>query len=577
MKLLQLEIFNFRNLNEQKISFNENCNFIVGDNNLGKTNILTLINTIFRNTYRTNFVEDDFTVITKPIEVIFSLKLSDIEVGLFEDLFDSEEENIITIKAIQSGIDEYLEYYHVDSNLKISPSTIKCVNYLYYDSQRDPNKELTFDKAKGVGRFLNHLVSINLKQKGETEIDFIDKGKTDDILVDINTQLCKIKAFKDYNIDAKLEENIENLVAKLFLLKDRDNRVLSQTGYGVQFLTIISLFILDRLLNIGKLKSRKGIFEKDEKKSISLIIGLDEPEIHLHPYLQRSLIKYIQNILKNKDSDFSEILKEAFDIDFFIGQSIIATHSPNVLLKNHREIIRIYEHNGKIEIVSGESLTLNHKLGRHLQIQFPFIKEAFFARAALIVEGDSELASFQKFALKINENYDFDELGIALIQAGGEGSIPPLIELFTKFKIPSLGMIDKDISNVASSTIKITHSRNFECEILALIDQGKIEVLENILEEYDSLGKERVMQKKALKKNQTKYPGVLDQNITLANTKYLNIAEDNLELKKIWFLTWLIVNKNILLGGIIGNNLSVDDIPQCYVDIIEEIVALSTS
>ncbi|MBK8823125.1 MAG: AAA family ATPase [Anaerolineales bacterium] len=42
----------------------------------------------------------------------------------------------------------------------------------------------------------------------------------------------------------------------------------------------------------------------NSEKHISMVLGLDEPEIHLHPYLQRSLIKYVSEILENKDSDF---------------------------------------------------------------------------------------------------------------------------------------------------------------------------------------------------------------------------------------------------------------------------------
>lgn len=39
-----VEIINYRNLTGKKIKFNENLNFIIGENNIGKTNILELIN-----------------------------------------------------------------------------------------------------------------------------------------------------------------------------------------------------------------------------------------------------------------------------------------------------------------------------------------------------------------------------------------------------------------------------------------------------------------------------------------------------------------------------------------------------
>ena len=47
MKIKKIFIENYRNLNAIEISFEESCNFIVGENNLGKSNILKLLNIIF--------------------------------------------------------------------------------------------------------------------------------------------------------------------------------------------------------------------------------------------------------------------------------------------------------------------------------------------------------------------------------------------------------------------------------------------------------------------------------------------------------------------------------------------------
>jgi hypothetical protein len=102
----------------------------------------------------------------------------------------------------------------------------------------------------------------------------LDLTKASGLIAEVNSVLCKIKAFKDYNINAQLEEDIENLLSRLFLLKDTEGRHLHQSGYGVQFMAIISLFIYEKLLNIGKLK--KGVFGEDGSKTISIVIGLGE-------------------------------------------------------------------------------------------------------------------------------------------------------------------------------------------------------------------------------------------------------------------------------------------------------------
>lgn len=44
MRIKDISVENYRNLNSATITFDESCNFIVGENNLGKSNILNLLN-----------------------------------------------------------------------------------------------------------------------------------------------------------------------------------------------------------------------------------------------------------------------------------------------------------------------------------------------------------------------------------------------------------------------------------------------------------------------------------------------------------------------------------------------------
>lgn len=67
MRIKDISVENYRNLNSATITFDESCNFIVGENNLGKSNILNLLNIIFT---RRGFVYDDFNDANLPITVI---------------------------------------------------------------------------------------------------------------------------------------------------------------------------------------------------------------------------------------------------------------------------------------------------------------------------------------------------------------------------------------------------------------------------------------------------------------------------------------------------------------------------
>lgn len=567
MQIRKLIIENFRNLDTAEVSFDENCNFIVGENNLGKSNIFNLLNIIF--TKRT-FAIDDFSDKTKPINIEFQLKLSDEEIGHFEDLFDLDDYSLINIISRQLTPDDNIEFYHKETDTYISHRVIRSINYIFYDSLRNPLSEINFDKRRGVGKFLTKIVKDFLSNRKLTTKDLINTDKTNELLSDINTKLSKIKAVKDYDLAANIDDNIIELITKLISIKDKQGYELTKSGYGVQFLLLVILSILDKLQFIMEQRGEKGIFENEEnaERSISLILGLDEPEIHLHPYMQRSLIKYLNKIINNDNSDFKSLVKELFGIDKFIGQIIIATHSPSIILNNYKQIIRLYKNENDIKIISGCNISLNEQLEKHLLLHFPFIKEAFFSRCVIFVEGDSEFGSFPYFGLKCG--IDFDDFGMSVIQAGGK-SIIQLLDLAERFGIPAVGIKDSDgdSSPTGRDNFFKTRKRDFEDELMFLIDEDQESILRDIIIEYDPQGENRELDKKAINNRAYKKYGYLPEPIEY-NLKLSDIDKDNVvHLKlKAFYVTWFSINKSQPLGKLIGMKLDKSNIPHVYKDVI---------
>jgi len=567
MKITKLEIHNYRNLDGVKISLEENCNFIVGENNLGKSNLLSLINMLF--TSRA-FKPDDFKDVSLPVEVNFQLKLAPIEIGHFQDLFDLDDYSLINITARQDNTDDNIVFFHSETTTYIQPSVVKCLNYIHYDSLRNPVAEINFDKGKGVGRFLRNIISQYLKNNGISDADFLDDTKVTELLGSINEKIVKIKSFKDFGIRASTEDDAENLLSKIVVLKDGKGDSFLKTGYGVQFLILVTLSVLEKLHAIRTQRGDRGIFEDETRgtRSISLIIGLDEPEIHLHPYMQRSLIKYLNSVITNNNDEFKTLIKELFDIDEFIGQVIVVTHSPNILLNDYKQIIRFYSEAGVTKIISGSQFTLGEQLHKHLYLHFPFIKEAFFSRCAIFVEGDSEFSSFPLFGKKLST--EFDDLGICVIQAGGD-SIPQLIELATKFGIPSVGVTDKD-DGANPPTLPNhyeTNLRDFEAELISLIDSDKESILRAILCAYDSQGINRTMEVKSLNKRAFSKHGIGAAPFT-SPLKLADIASTDTANLKAFYITWFSVCKSYPLGLLIGEHLSLAEIPAIYQTVITE-------
>lgn len=46
MRIICAKVHNYRNINHIEVAFNPACNYIIGENNLGKSNFLSLLNTV---------------------------------------------------------------------------------------------------------------------------------------------------------------------------------------------------------------------------------------------------------------------------------------------------------------------------------------------------------------------------------------------------------------------------------------------------------------------------------------------------------------------------------------------------
>ena len=571
MKITHIKIKNYRNLDGVEIFFHPDINFIVGENNLGKSNLLKLLNILF---YKNNFNEDDFYDNSKPIEIHLSLYLAEVEKGIFDDFFDPHDSTCLNLVAVQETVDEKLEFKHRESSTSISSSRLKTVNYIEYDSLRNPSSELKFDKSKGAGRFLNHIILNYLGSQQIQDLDFIDRDKLDAMLLFVTQNLQKIKPFNDFSIKAILEDNQENLLAKLILLANDKGQRLEQLSYGVQFLTLIPLSLLEKLLYLSSRPSFNRSIIEDEstlEKLIPILIGLDEPEIHLHPYAQRALVKYLNKVISNNDVGFTDLLRSLFSIDKLIGQILIVSHSPSILLDDYRQIIRFYlnSNDSQLSVKSGSTISLDTRTEKQLLRNLPYVKEAFFSKTIILVEGDSELGAFPVFAERME--LDLDELGISIIEAGGSESVVPLMDLFKQFGIPSVGVIDSDKKSLYEprniDNLFFTQGQDFEEDLYAnfeLIDYVKYMELEYPSKIRFLIGKARNI-------------GIEVEPQSQLCPQFNAIPQEEIEnLKaeaKEEILKSLKTQKTVIKGRELGHYVTL--IPQVYQDVINKAVELS--
>ncbi len=570
------------------IEFDENMNFIVGENNLGKSNLLQLLKILFK---KSSFSENDFTNKSKPIEIEFSLKLQSFEIGHFSDLFDPQDKDIISIICRQSIEDDYMQFFHKESKVNISRYAIQGINFVYYDSLRNPSSEVTFDRRRGIGKFLNKIISSYLSDQNSDLEHFLNKKEIEPIINEINSKLEKLRIFTRFSIKAEEESSLIDILSKIIVLKDANKQHLDKIGYGVQFFILIILSILEQIDTVMNSKRVKAVFNKEDKdgnkKYISIVIGLDEPEIHLHPHMQRSLVGYMKEIVSNKNGSFTQLIKDLWEIDGFDGQIIIVTHSPNIISDDYHQVIRIYSsEKDHIEVKSGQLVNLSLQSEKHIHLQFPFIKEAFFSRGVIFVEGESEIGALRLFANTMGVN--LDEHGISVIKTSGKNSMEPLMKVVEDFGIKGVGIVDRDDEPKESSLdekprenntkLFLTNKRDFEEELVSkLLENGNESKLRSIVKEYDNKEESSIIIQKAtinkhLFKNDTPKYSIVSTKVD----KDLKLKDCTSDELKYFYLTWFLLRKTRELGRLIGQKLDKDDIPEIYKTVINEAIGINS-
>lgn len=116
MRISKLRIENYRNLDGVAISFDEDVTYIVGENNLGKTNVLDLLNTIFN---QATIGEEDFADTEKRSGAVVTLKMDEDEIGISGPDIDPTTGNTITVCAFADDPDSRIEFVAEESGEKI--------------------------------------------------------------------------------------------------------------------------------------------------------------------------------------------------------------------------------------------------------------------------------------------------------------------------------------------------------------------------------------------------------------------------------------------------------------------------
>jgi hypothetical protein len=136
------------------------------------------------------------------------------------------------------------------------------------------------------------------------------------------------------------------------------------------------------------------------------ILLVDEPELSLHPQPQKALLRTIQGLN---------------------SQFVLVSHAATLLDRaDARQLIRLYRDAGKVKAARPTTLTVPEAV-RLARFTTSENAEAFFARAVVLVEGQSDKFALEAVAAKKKRNLDAD--GVTIVAMRGAGGIGTFLSL----------------------------------------------------------------------------------------------------------------------------------------------------
>ena len=575
MHVKHIDIENYRNIGGCSIDFAWPATYIVGENGLGKTNLLQLINAIFN---RSTLREEDFTDSTLELTVTIELVLADYEIGLFNDYADSADSHQITIEGVVENPESEFKFLHKETGEEISGPLVRRVCYFLLESFNADSRMLDYSKDRGVGRVLTRGLTKYQEDCGLSTLDFFDASRLQGLVTYLDSTLQKLTILTDYGIHAGVDESESGALGSIVTLTDSNNLHFRYASSGVQYIALAVMQILESIMKLPKRKLEQSVFtDATGSKVLSVILALDEPEIHLHPYMQRTLTKYLEGMASGSDDQFNSLLKEYFDIDSIKAQLIVVTHSPSIVPQDYKKIVRFsFDKQSGLSVKVGTQMQVQSREETRLVALFDTVKEALFSRSVIVVEGESEQMSLPGFAEKLG--FDLDARGIVVVNSRGKNSVPGVCKLLREFGLPVYSIVDRDEKKAnVSGNDRTTNERDFEAEVIeAVFNSSCQDLFIKILEQCESCGRSKLLQADQLANSTKNYLSKQFANYKFVDMDFTGSRFDDKfaddPLTRLMMYSWMSSQKGILFGRLLGKLLPVNAIPQCYSSLIKAVI-----
>jgi len=327
---------------------------------------------------------------------------------------------------------------NLSEDLKVTKTSAlgELINWLSSSVSKEIKEEF---KVKTNALVKELIAKIDTTEDGESKIEKINKALNDNIGFDIGCSL-------ELKFGSPEIQDVVFPQPKVFA-NDGYNSELTEKGHGIQRLALFSLLRTYNTFDFGKKSTESNI-----------IIGIEEPEIYLHPPLKRATYNLLREISKGSDQvvytthDSLFISVDNFDQIRLFRKStdenpITVTHELSV-----EEIIKHYKNVYGYDI---NELSIRHRF-HHLIDETK--NEGFFAKKIILIEGETEKYSLPNYFRA--KGFDIDTNRVSIICAGSVDTISYLLLLFNEFRIPCYVIFDGDKPIIPVEDLEGDHRKN---------------------------------------------------------------------------------------------------------------------
>ncbi len=526
MYISHMTIKNYRTFRHVELTFDRHMNYIVGDNNIGKSNFLSLLKWM---THGYGFQESDFLDTDAPIEVHMTLTALTGEA--------------LHLKLMQRVQEISPRLFDKDSGEVLPLEYMRCLYYIDFALFEVPRHRLEDRPAKQMLELLRTYLA--------------EDGASEELegLLAAGGISC---ALSGKPVGQAAMEVFQEIFGAAGRRRHSALRLMMAVGW---------LFLAD----MAEMKKSKAISFEDRivsdakgRRLLHVLLSVDEPELHLNPYLQRSVLAFCHSILSNRDPFFLKLVQKLLGVDGLSGQLFVVTHSTDALVNDYRRIIRLYwDEKAMVKAASGASFHFDVEIEKHLIMHFPEVKEALYARAAILVEGETEQGSFAGFAHTLGVPLDYH--GICLINARGESSISKIAKLLKRFHIATISLYDRDVMGAHKKQADVFYTDYicFEMDVVkACLSAGKRQLLDRLVSQMDGSG----MINGGLIKKATAKLGL--PKGAYPPRKLKNINPRDREALEFYYFAWLYGNKGVIIGRTLASLMGAGEIPPAFAKVI---------